>query len=389
VTTDAIVDLTVHGEHFTADPYPVYARLRALGPLHRVRTDSGVEWLVVGYDEARAALADPRLGKDWRLLFPDHDPIGVDGHLLDTDPPDHTRLRRLVTREFTARRMEALRPRIQQITTELLDTMLPLGTADLIEALAFPLPITVICELLGVPDLDREAFRDWSHTIIDKGDGEAAAIRGMSGYLAGLIEDKRKGEPRDDLLSALVRASDEDGDRLSAQELVGMAFLLLVAGHETTVNLIGNGTLALLRHPGQLADLRADLGLLDGAIEEMLRYEGPLRNATYRFTREPVEIGGLTIPAGEPVVVALSAGNRDGNRYPRPDTFDIRRVAQGHLAFGHGIHFCLGAPLARVEAQVAFTELLTRAPELALADEPLSWRPGPLMRGVHRLPVTF
>jgi cytochrome P450 len=392
VTSEAIIDLTIHADRFTADPYSVYRRLRALGPVHRVRTaELGESWMVVGYDEARAALTDRRLGKDWRILHPgaDYPAGGVDGHLLETDPPAHTRLRRLVAREFTARRMEALRPRIRQITTELLDAVLPLGAADLVEALAFPLPITVICELLGVPDLDREEFRGWTHAIIDGSAGEVAAVAEMSGYLAGLIERKRRPESSDDLLGALVRARDDDGERLSGQEAVAMAFLLLVAGHETTVNLIGNGTLALLRHPAQLAALRADPGLLDGAIEEMLRYDGPVRNATYRFTREAVDIGGYRIPAQQAVVVALASGDRDDSRYPAPDTFDIRRAPQGHLAFGHGIHYCVGAPLARIEAQVAFTELLARAPELALVEEPLAWRPSALMRGVRRLPVTF
>lgn len=388
------VDLTVYGEEFTTDPYPVYASLRAQGPVHHVRTaDSGDVWLVVGYDEARAALADPRLSKDWRTVHPDGEFSAVSANMLESDPPRHTRLRRLVAREFTARRVEALRPRVQRITDELIDAMLPLGSADLVESLAFPLPMTVICELLGVPDLDRAAFRGWSNKILGDSEGyedEAAATEAMGGYLAGLIEDKRCGGPREDLLSALIRARDEDGDRLSPDELVGMAFLLLVAGHETTVNLIANGTLALLRHPGQLAALRADPGLMEGAIEEMLRYDGPVETATYRFTREATEIGGRLIPAGEPVLVALAAADRDGGRYPSPDTFDIRRPARGHLAFGHGLHYCVGAPLARVEASTAISTLLARAPRLALAAAPpLTWRPGLLIRGPRTLPLHF
>ena len=389
-----IVDLSIHGEDFTTDPYPYYESLRARGPVHFVRTrDSGETWLVVGYDEARAVLTDPRFSKDWDTLHPGGDISAVSTNMLESDPPRHTRLRRLVAREFTNRRMEALRPRVQSIADELLDAMLPSGSADLIEAFAVPLPMTVICELLGVPDLDREVFRGWSHQIIGESVGEEdgqAAAEEMSAYLAALIEDKRCGGPREDLLSALIRTRDEGGDQLSSRELLGMAFLLLVAGHDTTVNLIGNGTLALLRHPDQLAALRADFGLMDGAVEEMLRYDGPVENATWRFTREPVEMGGRTIPAGAAVLVALASADRDGSRYPAPDTFDIRRPAQGHVAFGHGIHYCLGAPLARLEAHVALTALLTRAPGLALAaTAPMTWRPGHLMRGVHHLPVVF
>jgi cytochrome P450 len=259
-----------------------------------------------------------------------------------------------------------------------------------VDALAFPLPMTVICELLGVPDLDRETFRGWSQDIVGGSPvAESVAATAMSAYLAELIEDKRCGGPREDLLSALIRTRYEDGDQLSADELVGMAFLLLVAGHETTVNLIANGVLALLRHPGQLAALRAEPALIDGAIEEILRYEGPVETATWRFAREPVDIGGALIPTGEPVLIALASAGRDPARFPAPDTFDIRRPAQGHLAFGHGIHYCLGAPLARMEARIAIPTLLARAPRLALAPGPIRWRPGLLMRGPVRLPVRF
>jgi cytochrome P450 len=394
MTARHIVDLAAHGAAFTTDPYPVYADLRAQGPVHYVRTaDSGDLWLVVGHEEARAALADPRLSKDWRIVSPGFQGAPISAHMLDSDAPRHTRLRALVSREFTPRRVEALRPRVRAITDDLLDAMARARTADLVDALAFPLPMTVICELLGVPDLDREAFRGWSNDIVAGADpeAEAAAVVAMSEYLIELIEDKRCSAPRDDLLSALIRTRDEGGDTLSPDELVGMAFLLLVAGHETTVNLIANGVLALLRHPSQLAALRAEPALLDGAVEEMLRYDGPIETATWRFTREPAVIGGTRIPAGEAVLVALAAADRDPGRFPSPDTFDIRRPAQGHLAFGHGAHYCLGAPLARMEGRIAVRGLLDRFPELALDTSPdlLSWRPGLLMRGVTRLPVRF
>ncbi|MYS19257.1 cytochrome P450 [Streptomyces sp. SID4948] len=390
------IDLAGYGEEFIADPYPVYARLREQGPLHHVNTPSGGEmWLVVGYEEGRAVLADPRLSKDWRTLLDDPDDLYViSANMLESDAPQHSRLRKLVAGEFTSRRIEALRPRVQDITDRLLDALPPSGSADLIEAFAFPLPITVICELLGVPDLDRGMFSALSRKVIGENTGydeEAAAAADLGGYLTSLIEDKRRGGPQADLLSALIQARDEEGDQLSAEELVGMAFLLLVAGHETTVNLIANGVLALLRHPDQLAALRADPGLMDGAVEEMLRYEGPLENATYRFTREPTEIAGRLVPAGQVVTVVLAAGNRDPGRYPAPDTFDIRRDPRGHLAFGHGVHYCLGAPLARMEGRIAITSLLARCPDLTL-DAPaaeLLWRPSSLIRGVHRLPVRF
>ncbi|MBM9507003.1 cytochrome P450 family protein [Actinacidiphila acididurans] len=389
------VDLTAHAEDFTADPYPFYAALREQGPVHWVRTPyTGDVWLVVGYAEARAALADPRLRKDWQSVLAGSQDYPLSANMLDSDPPVHTRLRKLVAREFTARRVEAMRPRVERVTADLLAALPEHGTADLIEEFAFPLPMTVICDLLGVPDLDRARFRRWSQAVVGGAAGaeeEGDAASAMHAYLSDLIEDKRCAGPADDLLSALIRTRHEDGDRLSAGELIGMAFLLLVAGHETTVNLIGNGLLALFRHPEQLAALRADLSLLDGAVEEMLRYDGPVETATWRFTPAPVEIGGTVIPPHQVVGVVLAAADRDPGRYPQADTFDIRRPPGGHLAFGHGIHYCLGAPLARLEAKVAFAALLTRFPDLSLAVPPrdLRWRPGPLMRGVHTLPVSF
>jgi cytochrome P450 len=389
------VDLGEYGADFTANPYPYYARLRESGPVHEVRMAGGEQfWLIVGHEEARAALADPRLSKSPATvgtMMLDEEVVGP--NLLVLDPPDHTRLRKLVAREFTGRRVESLRPRIQQITDELLDEMLPAGHGDLVDALAFPLPIIVICELLGVPAADRDAFRKWSNEVVaPTGAGaEEDAIRGLAAYLDELIEDKRCAGPADDLLSALIRTRAEDDDRLSAAELRALAYLLLIAGHETTVNLISNGVRALLTHPAQLADLRADFGLLDGAVEEMLRYDGPVENATTRFASEPVPVGDRVIPAGATVLVGLAAGDRDPSRYPAPDSFDIHRDTRGHLAFGHGIHFCLGAPLARMEARIAVRTLLERCPDLALdpSEGPLDWLPGLLMRGVRRLPVSW
>ncbi|THA34339.1 cytochrome P450 [Streptomyces sp. A1277] len=388
------VDVDLRGlADFTANPYPHYAQLRSAGPVHTIRTDEfDLAWLVVGYDEGRAVLADQRFGKDWRSLPGEGGGASVNANMLGMDPPDHTRLRKLVAREFTSRRIEALRPRVEEITGGLIDAMLPAGRADLVDALAFPLPMTVICELIGVPDLDRSAFRKMSNGVIAPAGAqeEGEALRAMGAYLGELIEDKRRA-PGDDLMSALIAARHDDDDSLSPDELVGMAFLLLVAGHETTVNLISNGVRALLAHPDQLAALRADFGLLDGAVEEMLRYDGPVETATLRFARERVETGSRVIERGDPVLVSLAGADRDPGRYPEPDRFDIRRDTQGHLAFGHGIHFCMGAPLARMEGRIALRMLLERCPGLEADPDgaPLDWLPGTLIRGVRRLPVRW
>ncbi|MCF3963889.1 cytochrome P450 family protein [Streptomyces fuscigenes] len=391
----ATFELADLGADFTADPYALYARMRELGPVHEVRGADGWRfWLIVGYEECRAAFGDPRLAKS--SPFQDEEDRIMGRHVLISDPPDHTRLRRLVAKEFTPRRVAAMRPRVQEITDGLLDAMLPAGRADLVDALSFPLPITVICELLGVPHEDRDSFRAWSNDVVAPTDAERSrtSVLAMRDYLDALIARRRGAEPGDDLLSGLLRTEAEGEDRLSAEEVRAMAFILLVAGHETTVNLISNGVRALLQHPDQLAALRADPDLLDGAIEEMLRYDGPVENATFRFTTEPVLLGGTEIPAGEPVLVGLASADRDPRRFAEPDTFDIRRSAEGgagHLAFGHGIHFCLGAPLARLEARIAIGSLLERAPKLAL-DEPdraFDWVPGLLIRGTRHLPVRW
>ncbi|MEU5684056.1 cytochrome P450 family protein [Streptomyces venezuelae] len=394
MTMPAFDKVAPPGADFASDPYAIYTHLREQGPVHRVPTyDAGDIWLIVGHAEARAALTDPRLRNDIRHSSSWQDDGGnaIGLNMLQTDPPHHTRLRRLVAREFTARRIEALRPRIQRIADELLDAMLPLGGADLVEAFAMPLPMAVICELLGVPAEDREQFQRWSGEIVFPSSAEAAgaAVHGMTAYLAALIEGKRTSSG-EDLLSALVRTMDEDGDSLSADEMLGMAFLLLVAGHETTVNLIANGTCALLRNPEQLAALRSDPALIDDAVEEMLRYDGPSHSTAHRFAAEDVEIAGSVIPAGDPVLVLLAAANRDPERFPEPDRFDIGRDARGHLGFSHGVHHCLGAPLARLEATIALRALLERCPDLALDTDPgtLAWRPS-LMRGLLRLPVRY
>lgn len=398
----SLVDLSAHAEEFNADPYPFYAELRAAGPVHRLVLDGYEAWLVVGHEAARQALGHPGLSKDWlgSDRFGALPVTAAATNMLEADPPHHTRLRRLVSREFTPRRVEALRPRVQQVTDDLLTAMVaaPDRRADLIASFAAPLPMTVICELLGVPGLDQERFRSWSGEIVapagGAGEAHGLALREMTAYLHELVAAKAE-SPGEDLFSALIRTRDEDGDQLSPQELIGMAFLLLVAGHETTVNLIGNGVRALLAHPDQLAALRADPdGLIDGAVEEMLRYDGPVQHATYRFAREDLELAGTRVAAGASVVVALAAADRDPARFAGADAFDIRRAhggGGGHLAFGHGIHFCLGAPLARMEGRIAIRSLLDRFPDLAPAQDPAAydWLPGTLVRGVSRLPVRW
>jgi cytochrome P450 len=381
------------GAEYFSDPYSVHARLRAQRPVAQVIMPGGAPaWLITGYAQARAALTDPRLRKlpvGWR---PDPDSIlaSLDLHMLNLDPPDHERLRKLVSKAFTARRVEELRPRITTITEALLDDMSTRREVDLLAAFAFPLPITVICELLGVPAADRDQFRAWSATIVaDTVSPEVfqADAGAMVGYFQTLLAARRR-EPAGDLLSALITARDEE-DRLSENELLSMAFLLLVAGHETTVNLIASGMLALLLNPGELARLRADPSLLSGALEELLRYVNPVNNATFRFTGEPVEIGGVPIGANEVVFVSLSGANRDPSRYAGPERLDLGRDSSGHLAFGHGIHYCLGAPLARLEAEIAFRGLLERFGSMTLAvpaDE-LRWRPSTLIHGLESLPI--
>jgi cytochrome P450 len=357
-------------------------------------------WLVTGYAEVRAALADQRLGKDARRVAELLDRHGLHGsdslfgqslshHMLNSDPPQHGRLRKLVNKAFTPRVIERLRPRVESICDELLDTMAGRDIVDLMTAYAVPVPIRVICELLGVPEEDRTLFRSWSSALVSAlpQDVVNEASAAMDDYLRALVEDKAQ-HPGEDLLSGLVHA-DESGDRLSADELVSMAFLLLAAGHETTMNLIGNGMLALLTHPQQLAALRADPSALPGAVEEFLRYDGPINQATLRFTKEPMDIGGVHIPEGEFVMLNVDSANHDARRYPDPDALDIRRDAGGHLAFGHGIHYCLGAPLARMEGVIALGKLLDRYPciGLALPVTQLEWRFSVVMRGLERLPV--
>ncbi|MFE6589440.1 cytochrome P450 [Streptomyces sp. NPDC057781] len=375
----------------TAPTLGELAALRARGAVHRVFVPgSGESWLVVTRDAARAALTDPRLRNDIRHSATWHTDGGhaIGRNMLQSDPPQHTRLRRLVAGHFTAGRIAALRPRVERVADDLLAALERQGTADLVARYALPLPVTVICDLLGVPESDREGFHTWSNELVMPTSPEAAASAAgaLTGYLTELTGDKRR-TPDGTLLGDLVAAA--DGGALTAEELLGTAFLILVAGHETTVNLISATVHSLLTHPDQLARLRAEPELTERAVEESLRYNSPVHATAFRFAAEPLELAGTRIGAGDSVLVSLAAASRDPGHFPDPDRFDIGRRARGHLGFGHGLHHCLGAPLARVEAAVAVRLLLARHPALALAADPatLTWRTSTLLRGLAELPV--
>ncbi|QKZ22311.1 cytochrome P450 family protein [Streptomyces chartreusis] len=378
-------------------PHDVYRRLRDTAPVHRIAgADGNPAWIVTRYQDVREALTDPRLSVDKRHAKEGNYqgltlPPALDANLLNMEAPDHTRIRRLVVRAFTARRVEQLRAPIRETADRLLDALGPHGTTDLIASYAAPLPITVICDLLGVPDRHRRDFRVWTDTLVapdpSRPQDAKAAVVAMLGFFGELLADKRE-EPADDLLSDLIAVRDE-GDRLSEDELMSLAFLILFAGYENTVQLIGNAVLALLRHPEQLDALRADPERIAAAVEEFHRFEGPALLAIRRFPTEDMTIGGVPVPAGETVLLSLAAANRDPARFPDPDRLDLSRDTSGHLALGHGVHHCLGAPLARAETEIALTALLERFPELALADGEPRWRRSLRARGLLALPVSY
>ena len=378
---------------FWRDPYPAYAQLREDAPVRRIERPDGALWLISRYADVRAALVDPRLSKDWRYTLPPDQraahPATPIPMMILMDPPEHTRLRKLVSRVFTLRRMEALRPRVQQVAAELIDGLPTGGPVDIMASYAFLLPVLVICELLGVPPTDRDRFAAWSNAMVDDEtqDASMAAAANLHGYLSELIEAKRA-QPDDALISALIE--DADDDQLTHDELVAMAMLLLIAGHETTINLIGNGLLALLTHPDQLDLLRRRPELLPSAIEEFLRWDAPIHSTPARFAAQDVQYAGVTIPAGSVVILSLAAANRDPSRFDQPAELRVDRDAGGHAAFGHGLHHCLGAQLARIEGQEAIGALLRACPDIALAADPaeLVYRQSTLIRGLRTLPVT-
>jgi cytochrome P450 len=399
--------LDAWGAYGQDDPFPIFAEVRQRGPVHHVTlADGHGAWLVLGYEEAKLLLNDARLSKDMQAAFASDSEVLAEGlpgrefarHMLAVDPPDHTRLRRLVSAAFSLRRVEKLEPAVCGIVDDLLDRIAELGPdtrVDLVTAFAFPLPFTVICELLGVPEEDRTAFGQCLSTMLtptltpQQYDRAKQASDAVVALLRGLVETKRE-HPGDDLVTALISARDGD-ECLDEQELLASILQLIIAGHDTTASLIGNGVVALLRHPDQLAALHADPDGLPSAVEELIRYDTPAPHSTFRFAVEDVDIGGVTIPAGAQVIISLASANRDPARFSDPDALDVRRSDQRHLAFGHGIHFCLGAPLARMEGRLALGSLFRRFPELRLAVpvEELHWGHGDglVLRGLSELPV--
>jgi cytochrome P450 len=388
------------------DPFAHFAGARARCPVQKARlADGHSAWIVLGYDSARQALSDPRFSKDMLAALQVNGEVVAEGlpgpefsrHMLNVDPPDHTRLRRLVSRAFVPSRIAALEPAIRTIATSLVDDLEaegPDATVDLVEGYAHPLPFRVIGELLGIPAGDRPQLHAWFRVLLTgwAGDPPPEAVQASDGivtYLRELVE-ARRARPGDDLVSVLIAAQD---DALTTQELLSSLFQLVVAGHDTTASLIGNGVVALLDHPAQLDALLSDLGRLPAAIDELIRFTAPVPHATFRMTTEPVNLDGIEIPGREQVLVCLGSANRDPDRFSAPDVFDIHRRTPSNLGFGHGIHYCLGAPLARLETRVAFEVLLGRHPRLRLAAprSALAWAHGDglVLRGLVSLPVVL
>jgi cytochrome P450 len=395
-------------EDFMQHPFELFERLRAGGPAHEIVMPHGAKvWMVTRYDDVRALLTDPRVSKDGRRMnemfnrhsgapVEDEEPTGpgfdddLSAHMMNSDPPRHTRLRTLVSKAFTAKRMQNLRPRIEQVTGELLDAMADSAELDLVSAFTMHLPVTILFDLLGIPQQDRDVFREWANKLVGAGhdpDEVAEASRQLIDYANALIDAKRV-NPDEALVSALVRVTD-DGDRLTQSELVAMIFLLVVAGSETPMNQLGNAVYHLLTHRDELSKLRADLSLMPAAVEELMRFDGGVGTASFRFTAADVTVGDVVIPAGEIIVLSLSSANRDSAHFADANRLDLNRRPRGALAFGHGIHYCIGAPLAKLTMEIGLSRLITRYPDLRLAAEPqqLQWKNSTLVHGLTALPV--
>ena len=382
---------------FKANPYPFYARLRSEAPVYRITALNRPLWLVTRYDDVLRVLKDERFANDWSPRMPWvllRFARPLTRGMLNRDPPDHTRLRTLVHKAFTPRLVERLRERIQSVCDDLLDAAAPGGRMELIREYALPLPLTIIADLLEIPAPDRLRFHAWSRAMIATSSGvdvlrALPSIWLMMRYLRQLFAQRRI-NPRDDLVTSLVQA-EEAGERLSEEELLAMVILLLIAGYETTVNLIAGGTLALIQHPQQRDRLRQNPALAASAIEELLRYTSPLEIASARLVREEIAIASMIIPRGELVSAVLGSANHDESQFPDPETLDLTREPNRHLAFGQGAHFCLGASLARLEGQIAIQTLFRRFSDLRLAAAPESprWRRSLILRGLEHLPVAF
>ncbi|MGY2083311.1 cytochrome P450 [Blastococcus sp. SYSU DS0539] len=399
--TLAVEPLDLTAPSFVADPYPAFARARAQAP---VQWHEGLGlWLAFTHAESNAVLRDRRLGRIWADREPGDRFASFNlihrNAILEMEPPNHTRLRRLITSAFARGHVERLRPWVEELAGRLAGELVERSggsePVDLLTGMAEQLPVAVIAELLGVPEADRPLLRPWSNAIVKmyeydrtrqrEDDAERAADEFVA-YLRELAADRRR-HPGEDLVSHLVSVRDTDGDKLTEDELVTTCILLLNAGHEATVNVTGNGMLALLRHPQQLARLRADRSLLPAALEELMRFDPPLQLFERTATAD-VEIGGVTVAEGQKIAALLGAANHDPAVFAAPDTLDITRTDNPHISFGAGIHFCIGAPLARVELQATFGALLDRASELELGGEPVR-RPEFVIRGLETLPVVL
>lgn len=387
---------TPFGANYWSNPYPMYRLLQRRDPMHYSLLSKA--WVASRYDDVAAALRDPRFLVDKRKLETGQngaaEHAGFIPSMLTVDPPDHTRLRTLASDAFARRAIEAMRPRIEQIVHQQLDAVAPASGMDFVQDLAVPLPLLVIAELLGIPSDDREQLKRWSDEMV-RGIGypggeqvrrSERALHELTAHLEGIVEQRRK-DPGDDLISALLQV-EEAGDGLTKQEVLSTCQLLLNAGHAMSSAFLANALTALLLHPEQLDLLRRDPTLLDGAIEELLRYDGPAQ-ATCRLVVEDVQLGEKTVQAGQQVIALLGAANRDPERFADADELDITRRDNHHLAFGLGVHYCLGAPLARLEATIALGAMLERFPRLRLATEDLAWERHMSVRGVAALPVTF
>ena len=401
----SLASVNITDATFKANPFPFYAQLRAQAPVFPVTLPPKQRaWLVTRYDDVLSVLKDEHFAKDRRnAMTPEQlkkrpwipamfKPL--ERNMLDLDSPDHTRLRALVHKAFTPRLIEQMREQIQVLTNELLDAVEPRGSMDVIADFALPLPLTMIGRILGVPSQDNPKFHRWSKTMIAGGTNRnlfvlIPSMMSFMAYLKKLIQ-QRRATPQNDLITALVQAKDGN-DSLSEDEILAMIIILLVAGHETTVNLIGSGVLALLEHPDQLERLRSEPALIKSAIEELVRFVCPVETATERYAREDITIAGTTIPRGELVLAAIGSANRDEKYFDDPDMLDITRSNNKHLSFGLGVHYCLGASLARLEGQIAISTLIQRMPNLRLSVAPdqLRWRGSFILRGLEALPVSF